>query len=288
MSPTNTYRKQFILFYFICFAVTYLWLFYNGLLLQQLKPVFFLNNLDFSRNILMLTDIQHAVINNPWLQVIFDTIYIISPIALVICSILNYRAQYLIAVFNSIFNFIYAMLITSMSTLSIEGYISWILIPLVFAFRSGGTFFYMVQIMRYFFLMIFVSAALWKIRAGGIFNMEQMSAILVRQHTGYLLSDPGDWFSRFISFLAVHTRLSWCIYLGATISELFFIIGFFIKKYDRFIIAIFILFLAFNFLLMRINYISWVVFTGCIWFAQFDNLNPAIGRGKHFSDSLNI
>ena len=246
-----------------------MWLVRHGFLLYQLKPVLFINHLDFSRNLLMLTDIQHAIIKYPALQLSFDLLYLLFPLALLVSHIKNSRTQYPLAVINAIFNFVYAMQITSMSTLSIEGYISWILIPLILAFRSNQAFYYLLHLMRYFFILIFVSAAFWKFRAGGIFNLEQMAGILLKQHTGYLWSNPGDWFSRFIRFLAQHTITSWAIYLAATLTELFFIIGFFTKKYDWLLIVLFILFLLTNFFVMRINYISWFIFIGCVWFARY-------------------
>jgi hypothetical protein len=188
---------------------------------------------------------------------------------LLISGLAQHPAQFGIAVFNSLINFIYAMMITSVSTLSIEGYVSWILLPLMFAFKSEVSFFYMLQTMRYFFLIIFSSAALWKIRAGGIFNIEQMSAILLKQHTSYLLAAPNDWFSRLLKFLISSTKVSWCLYMVATIAELFFVIGFFTKKYDRLLLIIFILFLIFDFFIMRINYMSWFIFTATLWYTKY-------------------
>ena len=246
-----------------------MWLIIHEFLLCQLQPVFFTNHLDFSRNILMLTDLQHALIKYPSLQLSFDLLYILLPIILLVSFTKNLKVQYPIAVVNAIFNFVYAMQITSMSTLSIEGYISWILVPLIFATTSERAFYYMLHLIRYFFILIFVSAALWKFRAGGIFNTEQMAGILLKQHTSYLWSNPNDWFSRCIRFFAAHPVLSWFIYLAATLTELFFIVGFFTKKYDRLLIVLFIIFLLTNFFMMRINYIFWFIFTGCLWFARY-------------------
>ncbi|HSN59717.1 MAG TPA: hypothetical protein VLR49_02190 [Ferruginibacter sp.] len=278
MQLTKLHRKQFLIFYFICFAGTYCWLVLNGLLLHQIAPVFFINKLDFSRNLLMLTDIQHAVINSYFLQVILDVVYILSALVLLASSLAQHKSQYWLAVLHSIYNFIYAMLITSVSTLSIEGYISWILIPVIFAFRSETSFYFMLHSMRYFFLMIFASAAFWKIRAGGIFNIEQMSGILLKQHTSYIFAAPNDWFSRFLSYLVVHIKLSWSLYFVATIAELLFLVGFFTKKYDRALIIIFILFLLFDYFIMRINYMSWLIFSATLWFAKYTQ--PATAENR--------
>ncbi len=291
MLPYNRYRKQFAIFYFACFAVTYTWLFFNHLLISQLNPVFFVNKLDLSRNILMLTNLQHLLIGHPAWQVLADVLYIVAPGLLLSGILRDHRGQFLMALFVCGYNFAYAMMISSMSTLSIEGYIGWILIPLVFVCNTTLNYQYMLRIMRYFFILVFVSAAIWKFRAGGIFNVEQMSAILLKQHTSYLVSEPSNWFSRVIFFLSRHAFLSWSIYAVATLAELVFIIGFFTKKFDNLLIVIFIAFVLFNYFFMRINYMSWIAFTGCFWFAYRQDRsfgNAENTRPAHSIHTINI
>lgn len=116
---------------------------------------------------------------------------------------------------------------------------------------------------------MFFSAGLWKIRAGGIFNPEEMGAILLKQHAAYLIHSPGDWFSRIINYLVINYRFSYLLYLASIIMELFFIVGFFTKKADKLLILIFLLFVLFDFFLMRINYFAWVTFVGCLWFTKY-------------------
>lgn len=269
MYLNQLHRKYCIIFYSACFLLSYCWLAFNGLLLHQLSPVFFINRLDFSLNLLFLTGIQNAVINNYWLQFLLDGIYLLATLLLVFTTLINSRFRYVAALFSIVVNFMYALLISSLTALSIEGFVCWILLPVIFIFKSETAFYYGLQAMRYIFLLIFFSAGLWKIRAGGIFNVEQMSAILLLQHSSYVTADTGNWFSKFIIYLVNNTWLSYAIYLIATLAEIAFIIGLFTKKADKLLILVFVLFAVFDLFLMRINYFSWLSFLPCLWYAKY-------------------
>ena len=201
MLLNSTHRKQFAIFYFICFSIYYAWYFYHGLLLSQLAPVFFHNKLDLTSNVIQLTDLFNIVIRTRFLQVLFDALFLLLPMLMCIASARGHRSQPLLAILTAVFNLMYAVLLSAMSPLSIEGFVGWMVLPIVLAFRNDASFYYALQTMRYFFLLIFFSSAIWKIRAGGIFNGEQMSAILVNQHAAYLIDQPDSWFSNFIKYL---------------------------------------------------------------------------------------
>ncbi len=269
MFLSSIHRKKIAAFYFICFALCYGWYYLHGLLLHQLSPVFFLNKLDITVNLVLLTNLHTAVINNPVLQVVLDSLYFLLPLSLFISCLAGYKLQYILAIATSAFNLVYAILLSTMSPLSIEGFTGWIMLPLVFAFKNERSFYFILQTMRYFFLLIFFSAALWKIRAGGIFNTEQMSAILLKQHAAYLVGSTGEWYVGFINYLVSHKILSYCLYLAAALAEFVFIIGFFTKKYDRLLIIIFLAFALFDYFLMGINYFSWSAFLSCLWFSSY-------------------
>lgn len=196
--------------------------------------------------------------------------YLLATIILLFSALINSRFQYTAALISVIVNFLYTLLLSSLSALSIEGLVCWFLLPIIFVFKTERVFYYGLNAMRYIFLIIFFSAGLWKIRAGGIFNIEQMSAILLLQHSSYITADPGNWFSKFIIYLVNNTWLSYAIYLMATLAEIAFIIGFFTKKFDKLLIVLLTLFVVFDLFLMRINYFSWLSFLACLWYAKYD------------------
>ena len=278
MFPNSTHRKRFAIFYLICFAVYYGWYCYHGLLLHQLAPVFFHNKLDITSNIIQLSDLFNIVIRTQWLQILFDTLFLLLPLLLCVCCVAGYRVQYLLAITAAIFNLVYAVLLSSMSALSMEGFVGWMMLPIVLAFRNEASFYYALQSMRYFFLLIFFSAAIWKIRTGAIFNTEQMSSILVNQHAACLVDQPDSWFSNFIKYLINHKQLSYSIYLLATLSEFVFVVGFFTKRFDKLLIIIFLAFVGLDYFLMSINYFSWTAFLVCLWFSKY--ARPAEERSE--------
>lgn len=268
MHLNNDHRKRLVAFYFICFAVYYACYFFNGNLLHEFNPVFFHNRLDLTSNIVWFTNIQSAVLHNALVCHLMDGLFIALPFLMFLSVYCNLRAQYLLAVVTSLYNLFYAVVLSSVSLLSIEGFTGWMLLPLMFAFKGERSFYFAMHCMRYFFIIVFVSAGLWKIRAGGIFNQEQMSAILVQQHAAYLVSQPQGWFGKMIAFLINHGTISYTIYLLATIGELIFITGFFTKKFDRYLIIIFSLFVILDYFLMQINYFSWLAFMGCFFYSR--------------------
>jgi hypothetical protein len=151
-------------------------------------------------------------------------------------------------------NWLYVQCYTLYPTNSIEAHIAWLLFPIVFIPRNAKTFALLFDGLRYFFLFFFASSGIWKFVQGGIFNLDQMSNILLFQHKELLVTTPQHWYPRFIIWLVENPALSYCLYAFATLLELAFIVGFFTKKYDRLLLACFILFLVFDHFVMRIPY----------------------------------
>ncbi|HMI79748.1 MAG TPA: hypothetical protein VK484_13205, partial [Ferruginibacter sp.] len=100
MELNRTHRKNLAVFYFCCFLISYCWLFFNGWLFSQLRPVFFLNKLDLSLNLLFLTGIQSTVSNNHYLQLLLDIVYLVLPLLLVVS--VNRKAQVYMAILHSL------------------------------------------------------------------------------------------------------------------------------------------------------------------------------------------
>jgi len=267
---TDKHTSQFAFFYLACFLLSYAWYFYNGLLFSQIQPVFFVNRLDFARNILMLSKLQRLLLGNNWLCACFDVIYLILPVMLTVAVAANSKGKKIIAFSTVIFSFIYGIFFSGISYISPELMMGWVLIPLIFSANTLQGFYFYLHSIRIIFILMLVSAGLWKLKAGGLFNIEEMAGILLRQHQVYLVSNKDDWFTQFVFFLVQHKVTAYIFYLLATVAELIFAAGLFTRKLDKFLIIVFCLFFLFDFFLMRINYFSWIVFMGCFYFSQFD------------------
>ncbi len=200
--------KQFAGFYLICFLLWYAWFAYNGLLFSKIEPVFFLNKLDISHNFFMLTNLQHALLENKFLRFFFDLVYLILPVLLVYSCFKNKKIQPVLAITTAFYNVLYNGFFSIISYISIEVASAWMIVPMIFYARSTAGFFFLLQIVRLLFIIMFFSSALWKIRSEGVFNLDEMSAILFKQHAS-LLAVNMTWYGEFIIFLIMHQALSY-------------------------------------------------------------------------------
>ena len=262
-------KKQFAWLYGVCFILSFSWYFYYDLLLCQVNPVFFINRLDITRNILFLTDLQNLLIQQLWLRQLFDVLYFVLPMLLCFAVISGKKGVQLLAVITSLFSMMYGVFLASFTYISLDMFVAWFFIPFIFYPNTEKGFYYVLHTVRLIFIILFFSAGLWKIRGGGIFNTEQMSGILVMQHKQYLAANAGDWFSRFNGFLIEHKVISYVIYLLGTVAELVFVVGFFTRRFDRILMVLFIMFFVSDYFLMRINYSSWMIFAGLLYFSKF-------------------
>jgi hypothetical protein len=241
---------------------------WNVNLLYQFKPVLFYNTPDFSQNILYLFNIPKQVVNNGFLQLSLDVVFLLSNIFLLISVKYNFKYGTSISILVAFINLGYSLLCQTFTSLSWQGFSCWFWMPFLFCSKTQQGFYFGLQSIRYLFLLFFFSAAIWKIRTGAIFNIEQMRGVLALQHSVYLTSSTSDFFSNFIIFLLQHKWLCYFLYLGATLIELMFVIGFFTRKFDKLLIVLFLLFVTFDFLLMQINYFSWIAYLPCLWYSK--------------------
>jgi hypothetical protein len=264
----------------------YAWCTFHGLLFSMVQPVFFLNKPDVTGNLLMISNLQHLLLHSQWLRIGFDASYLLLPCLLVFACFRDSPWQKSLAIATAIFSIIYNYFFSIVSFVSTEVYVAWMLVPLIFMSRSAKGFYYSMHALRAVFLLFFFSTAVWKIRAGGVFNVEQFSGILFSQHLSSLVNAESDLFHSFISWLISNPKMSYAIYLTAFLFEFAFVIGFFTRKLDRFFIVIFCLFIMFDYLLMGINYFSWLPFLGTLYFS-LHHREDARKMGHH-SPSKNI
>ncbi|MEX1203281.1 MAG: hypothetical protein WEA59_08565 [Ferruginibacter sp.] len=234
-----------------------------------MQPVFFLNKLDITGNIWMSAGLQQLIIQSSGVRCTLDLLYFSLPFVMYVAVVREGKMQLWLAIFTAIGSMMYCYLLSTMSLVSIEVFIAWMIFPFIFAGSHLQGFYFRLHMVRYLFILFFFSTALWKLRAGGLFNVEQFSAILLKQHLPVLVSAPNNWFSQFIQWLIDHRNASYLLYFIATMIEFVFVLGFFTKKYDRILAVLFVCFLIFNYWLMEINYFSWLPFLGCLYFSRY-------------------
>jgi len=230
----------------------YKWL--NGLFLYQSAPSFFNTRQDMFTWLFMQTDLHHWLLNNPPGLLLADLLFYSIPVIYLIIYRYKNNAAAIAVIIMLLVNWCYVQCYTLYPINSIEGHIAWLLFPIVFLPQKEKIFALLFEGLRYFLLFFFVSAAVWKFVQGGIFNFSEMSGILLYQHNQFLTSSPGYWQTNMYFWLIQHQYVSWLLYLSATLLEACFIVGFFTKKYDRFLVLLFIIFVLMDWLIMRIPY----------------------------------
>ena len=252
-SDQDRYRftRAFILLFYLLAVYKLL----AGMFLFQLEPVLFYTPYDGTAWIFMQTGIHQWLLHNIAGQIFFDILYYGFPALYWFCCVQKQRvAPALIGIPWLVFNWLYILSYVMYPSDSIEGHVAGLLLPLVFAQRKLPSFYYLLHGVRYVFLFFFASAGLWKLRTGAIAVPEQMSAILLTQHKEFLVVYPRHWYTQFIYFLVSKPALAQTLYVLSTGIELFFITGFFTRRFDKLLFYLFLLFLIADFLLMRIPY----------------------------------
>ena len=253
MQLTAIHRKNIVKGYCLVFYLLMLYKIWNGFLLVQLKPSIFNTRFDVFTWVLMNTGIHQWLLNNEMGWILFDVAFYALPLGYWVVHQRSVRFASWIAIIMLPVNWIYISCYTLYPANSIESFIPWLLFPFLLMTTSLQSFYYVLNGLRYFFLFFFVSAGIWKIVQGAVINSEQMTGVLLFQHKE-LLTGSVNWSAQFIDWLLHHPLVGYCLYLFATFMELIFIVGYFTKKYDRYLIGAFLLFLIADVVVMRIPY----------------------------------
>ena len=271
MQLTQKHRDSFVMWFCILFYVLMIYKWMNGLFLYQLVPHIFNTRFDFATWLLINTGIHKWLIDNPVGCVTFDIAFYISPILYWFFYKKNIKAASVFCIIMLGINIIYLECYTLYPANSIESFIVWLLFPLLLMAPTINSFYYLLNGLRYFFLFIFSSAAVWKFVQYGIFNTEEMSGVLLYQHKEYLVSSPNDYFTTFIYWLINHKNISFVLYAIATALELIFVVGFFTKKKDNYLIMLFLIFIVMDLLIMRIPYWELSPFVLTLIYGKYKN-----------------
>ena len=246
-----------------------LWYVAHGISFNQVKPLFFNAGPDITGHLIFGTGLQHSLLQHGWLRLVMDLLFFLLSPFLVYCFIKRKRGVAFLACFSIIFNILYIYLLSAMSFVSKEPFIAWMLMPVLFTKNNTTSFYFKLNALRILFILFFASAGIWKLRGGGAFDMETMSGILVRQHSIALAAGAHNFLLFIVRFLIEHPAISFIIYWLVILAEIFFFIGLFTKRFDRLLIIILVLFICFDYVLMQINYFSWLPFALLFYYSRY-------------------
>lgn len=263
----------------------FLYRFFTKGLLSQIKPAFFINKLDFTTWIVQATGLTSALLNNFALCVLFEAVYFLLPFVYLWAYAIHSRLMNAVGIAVFTYGILYSVVYCSFPIDSIETHIALMVFPIVFIPKSLQGFSLMLDAARYFFIYFFASAGVWKLMLGGVFNIDQMSGILVQQHKEVLTSNHSGNLHSFYWWLITHRVLAYCLYALSTAVELFFIVGFFTKKLDRLLMFLYLGFVIADFLVMRIDYFRTLPILLCFIYSKY-HLNDK-GDGIRGRKALN-
>ena len=283
MKPYS-FRQKIAFWYVVIFYALLIFKWSNDMLLYQQQPSFIYNTFDIFSWMFLQTRIPHWLLQTKHF-LLFDMIYYTAPLLLLLSAHFKPKLIPHDALYILIVNWIYLQSYFLYPISSYTIFIAWLLFPIIFLANGDKTFVLLFDGVRYFFLYFFLSAGIWKIRIGGVFNPEQLSAILLEQHKEMLTNSPGYWLSQFYHWLIQHTTFSYVLYVMVTFMELSFITGFFTKRYDKFLILIYFIFLFADYFVMRIPYFETLPFLLTLYFHP---VNVPVHNSSFFSKSVNL
>ena len=255
-------KKLLLTVYFCFYFAVFLFLGIGHRLLFQVHPVLFYYNRDLAELAIIGSGLPRYMIANPLSFALADTLAFLLPVLLLVYAVRKDRFSPLLGWVFCLFLTLYLLLADLFWEIHHGPFILYVLLCFAFLTNREERFYFILRGCRYYFLYIFVSAAIWKTVRGAVFDGQEMSHILLLQHIDLLSGDCQTGLCRFYAWLIGHPAIAQGLYIGAVISESVFVVGFFTRRFDRLLLGLAILFVAADLLVMRIPY--WTLLLGGI------------------------
>ncbi len=234
---------------------------YQGVLLYQLAGASFVSvKADNSFWIYHALQIPEYILGNQFLGLFLDLIWLILSISGLISKSGRKKGLLMFAVFIN-----YYIIYHSVATHHEHTLNGILFMLLLITISNNKTFILCFEALRYYVLFVMFSAFLWKLFRGSLFEAGQMSEILKHQHIEYITSYPDSGYSNFICYFISKPIISNLLWYMGWITEMIFIVGFFTKKYDRWLGILFLAFFVMNYILMNLCFIEFCIFLIVFW-----------------------
>jgi hypothetical protein len=218
-----------------------LWRMSAGLSLLQLQqPTIFKNDADFSYWALKVFGIADLLISNSLAAIAFTIIFIGSGLLL-----LFFTRKKIFAWIFAISYFIYSILINLYACHSMHYMSGFSIILFAFCAKRDEQFFLSWELMRYYICFMYSMVFLMKLINGAFVDWDSGYVFFQGNITEYLYHNPNTFLSTIYQWFLLHPFI---VNLGAKFIYLLegvFLIGFFTKRFDSFlIIAAVLIFLS--------------------------------------------
>jgi len=218
------------------FATILVHLIFSGLantLVHQLQaPVLKFPYVDPTFWIMHLLHIPEFISSHFYIAWLFDILLF----TLCILTIIFPQKKWLIGSFIILY-FNYFIIFNSFGAHHTHALIPVLIAPVPFLF-SRKTFFYLWEALRYFLLFSYAAAFIWKLFRFSWLNKNQGILILKKNLTPYLYFNPHTSLANIYQWFLNNPATTNCVFLCGFILEGLFIVGFFTKKYDKYLFFI--------------------------------------------------
>lgn len=166
-------------------------------------------------------------------------------------------------IITGLFYLVYCVLLNSYQCWHYHNLITLIVLIVPFCFRSLKTFSLLFAGLRYFVAYIYASAALWKLFRGSVFNEGQMQWLIEHNYVdrlaveGYQL----NFLENAMFQLSNYPTLSSIALIIGVAMEATFLVAFFTRKFDRYLIGIGVVFHLITAVLVDVSFLQlWILF----------------------------
>jgi hypothetical protein len=241
------------------------------LMISQLEsPVLLRVDLDLTYWAVHLTGIGELFRRSYFAAVSFDLVLAILCIVTVI-----FPKRIIFPILTGLFFLVYCVLLNSYQCWHYHNLITLILLIVPFCFRSLKTFSILFAGLRYAVAYIYASAAIWKLLRGSVFNEGQMKWLIEHNYVdrlaveGYELS----FLENMMFQLSNYSTLSSIALIIGVAMEASFLIAFFTRKFDRYLIIVGVVFHLITAVLVDVSFLQlWILF---VVFLPPDGINSS-------------
>jgi hypothetical protein len=166
-------------------------------------------------------------------------------------------------IFTGICYLMYCVLLNSYQCWHYHNLITLVLLIIPFCFQSLKTFSLLFAGLRYAVAYIYASAAIWKLFRGSVFNEGQMQWLIEHNYVdrlaveGYELS----FLENTIFQVSNHPTLSSLALILGVAMEASFLVAFFTRKFDRYLIVVGVVFHLITAVLVDVSFLQlWILF----------------------------
>lgn len=248
------------IFYGFCFLIA-VKSYFDYVLLHQLQaPVLWDGGVDLLTYLGLMTGVFKSITGSKWLSYSFDAALLLVPLILIFQP-----QRRLLATFNFVIWLIYFLLYNLYGTHQTHSLAGILLVHIPFLFYQKKIFSWLWNGVRYYTLWLMFSAALWKIIRGSAFYPQQGKNIFLQNQTGAIIeSGP----AAMQLFLLSNEWLLIASFPIGVLLEALFVIGFFTKRFDRYLAIVLIILIAGFRLLADATFFELLILILPLWFSE--------------------